>query len=544
MMKGIMKKAAALLLALTMVFAGACGSSGGDSSSEAASDDKVQVFDGGSKGKLNILSGSENRELAPILEEFAKQEQIEIDMNYAGSIDIMRTLQGSDIDSYDAVWPASSLWITAGDTNHKIKHAESISVTPVIFGIKKSKAEELGFVGKEVKVADLLDAIKAGKLNFCMTSATQSNSGCSAYIGFLYALLGNPDMITSEDLQNTDLQTQISDLLSGVNRSSGSSEWLKDMFLAGDYDAMVNYECLIISANQELEKEGKEPLYAVYPEDGLSLADSPLGYVDNGNTEQEDLFQKLQDYLLSDDVQNKIQQTGRRTGYTQEVAEENKDVFNTDWGIQPERVLSPFNMPSIDVLTEALDLYQTAFRKPSLTVYCLDFSGSMDGDGDEQLVTAMDSILDQNKAAENLLQASDQDINIVIPFDSSPRDVLTAQGSGDELTQLNEQIKEEVPGGGTDIYSAAQAGLELLKTYDLSQYTAAIILMTDGRSENNARSFMEDYDSSGLDVPIFSITFGSADPDQLDALAEKTNARVFDGTGDLTSAFRTVKGYN
>ncbi len=35
-----------------------------------------------------------------------------------------------------------------------------------------------------------------------MTSATQSNSGCSAYIGFLLrALLGNPDVITSENLQ-------------------------------------------------------------------------------------------------------------------------------------------------------------------------------------------------------------------------------------------------------------------------------------------------------------------------------------------------------
>ena len=34
-----------------------------------------------------------------------------------------------------------------------------------------------------------------------MTSATQSNSGASAYIGFLYALLGNPDTMTKESLQ-------------------------------------------------------------------------------------------------------------------------------------------------------------------------------------------------------------------------------------------------------------------------------------------------------------------------------------------------------
>ena len=42
---------------------------------------------------------------------------------------------------------ASSLWLTVGDTEHRIKHAESISISPVVFGIRKSLAEELGFVG-------------------------------------------------------------------------------------------------------------------------------------------------------------------------------------------------------------------------------------------------------------------------------------------------------------------------------------------------------------------------------------------------------------
>ncbi len=28
---------------------------------------------------------------------------------------------------------------------------------------------------------------------------------------------------------------------------------------------MVNYECLIIQANRELEERGEEPLYVVYP---------------------------------------------------------------------------------------------------------------------------------------------------------------------------------------------------------------------------------------------------------------------------------------
>ena len=56
-------------------------------------------------------------------------------------------------------------------------------------------------------MSDLLAAIEAGQLKFCMTSATQSNSGCSAYIGFLYALLGNPEAITSEMLASDALKS-------------------------------------------------------------------------------------------------------------------------------------------------------------------------------------------------------------------------------------------------------------------------------------------------------------------------------------------------
>ena len=477
-----------------------------------------------------------------ILDDFARERGVNIEMDYQGSLDIMRTLQGETIE-YDAVWPASSLWLTAGDTQYRVKHAQSISITPVVFGIRQSLAEELGFVGREVSVSDLLSAIQSGKLNFCMTSATQSNSGCSAYIGFLYALLGNPDVITSESLQTPGLSEQITQLLSGVDRSSGSSDWLKDLFLTGGYDAMVNYECLIISANQELEARGEETLYAVYPYDGLSIADYPLGYVDNGDTEKEQAFLDLQEYLLSDEVQNEIQRTGRRTGY-EGVSEENRDVFRTDWGIQPDRVLSPIRMPSTEVLMECLNLYQTEFRKPSLTIYCLDYSGSMEGTGREQMVEAMSQILIQENAEKNLLQASEHEVNILIPFEGYPRDIYTAVGNGSELESLYTKVEAEEATGGTDIYAAATESLRQLGNYDLSQYTPAIILLTDGVSDGSIDAFQTAYEAFGADVPVFSIMFGSADPTQLEELAELTHARVFDGREDLIGAFRSVKGYN
>ena len=532
--------AAAVLMAFAAFALTAC-SFGAEEQEEASGSGDVSVLGSGDQ-TLRIVSGSENKELEPILEEYADEEDIRIEMSYKGSLDIMRLLEEEDI-SYDAVWPASSLWLTVGDTDHRVKHAESISITPVVFGIRKSLAEELGFVGREVSVRDILSAIEAGKLKFCMTSATQSNSGASAYIGFLYALLGNPEMITMEDLQSEELKTQVRELLYGVDRSSGSSDWLKDMFLEGDFDAMVNYECLMIQTNEVLEDRGEEPLYVVYPYDGLSLADSPLGYVDQGEEEKEELFLGLQEYLLSEETQDAIQRTGRRTGYTG-ISERNREIFREEWGLQPDRVLSPIRMPETEVLFECLNLYQTELRKPSLSVYCLDYSGSMSGRGNRQLVEAMEQLLIQENAAKNFLQAAQDEVNILIPFNSEPIDVFMAAGNGSELEGLYERVEEQTPGGGANMYSAIVEGLDLLYSFYLSDYTPAIILLTDGQSGGSIDDIEPYYSDLGVSIPIFSIMFGDADESQLEELAEYSNARVFDGRENLTEAFRSVKGYN
>ena len=536
-MKAVKSMAVLLLVSIiSLVLLTSCRPGSGQS-------DSADRVIGSSSSVLRIISGSENAELEPILEKFAEQEGIEIQMSYQGSLDIMRLLEGEEID-YDAVWPASSIWLTMGDTKHRVQHTESVSISPVVFGIRKNLAEELGFVGREVSVGDLLAAIQSGKLRFCMTSATQSNSGASAYIGFLYALLGNPEVITSEDLQSEELKTQMRELLSGVDRSSGSSDWLKDMFLEGNYDAMVNYECLVISTNQKLEEEGKEPLYVVYPYDGLSIADSPLGYVDHGDETKEEAFLAFQENLLSGESQSAIEATGRRIT-ANGVSDENKDVFNSSWGIDTERILSPIQMPSADVLMEALNVYQTSFKKPSLNIYCLDFSGSMRGTGESQLKEAMSQILIQENARKNLLQANEGEVNIAILFSDGIRNILSADGYSDEaLQKLYDQIAAESPGGGTDIYTAAARAYEIASGYDLNDYTPAVILMSDGVSSYNKEVFDSAVETYGNDIPVFSITFGDADPDQLEELAEMTGARVFDGTEDLTEAFRGVKGYN
>lgn len=495
------------------------------------------------KDELYIVSGSENKELEPILERFSKENKISLHMKYQGSVDIARELGNKEI-AYDAVWPASSMWISIGDVNHVVKHTESVSITPVVFGIRQSLAEKLGFTKGDVSVRDILAKIRSGELKFCMTSATQSNSGCSAYIGFLYALLGSPEMITEEMLSSPQLADDIKALLAGVDRSSGSSEWLKTLFLEGDFDAMVNYESLILTTNEELRRQGREELYIVYPYDGLSISDAPLGYIDKGDSKKEENFLKLKNYLMSPEIQKEIQGYGRRTGF-KGIADENRKLWEKNPGAKADIVISPIRMPAPDTLTKALGLYQTEFRKPSFTVYVLDYSGSMSGNPLKQLRRAMSEILLQENAAKNLLQASSDEKNAVLLFSSDIISLEYASGNID-IEKLNNAVQKTSANGGTSMYEALNKALSIMSDVDLSAYNPAIILMTDGVA--NGRLTFEDFEknylASDLPVPVFSISFGSADVDELNKIAKLTQARVFDGASDLVSAFRKAKGYN
>ena len=103
-------------------------------------------------------------------------------MKYQGSLDIALALKAGNDPGADAVWPAASIWIDMFDTARRVKSVKSIAQMPVILGVKRSKAQALGWIGAKVTTKDILAAVESGRLKFLMTSATQSNSGASAYL--------------------------------------------------------------------------------------------------------------------------------------------------------------------------------------------------------------------------------------------------------------------------------------------------------------------------------------------------------------------------
>ena len=501
--------------------------------------------------EFRLVSGSENKEFELLVTRFAATKGVKLLMTYQGSVDIMRGLEAGTLPA-DAVWPASSLWLDLGDSQKKVVKRQSIYRTPVVMGVKKSVAQNLGWIGKPVSVNQILAASESGKLRFMMTSATQSNSGACAYLGYLYAFAGAPDVLTKTQLENSTVQAKIKRILGAVNRTSGSSGWLKDIFAEKyeNYDAMVNYESLVIALNQQLTAQGKEPLYVIYPQDGLAVADSPLGFIDAGDAATAAFFEELQTFLLSDGAQKQITAQGCRTGSVGlTMSDADPEVFNAAWGIDVKKNLTPIRFPEPVAVREALELYQTAFRKPSFTVYCVDFSGSMEGKGVEQLKSAMRLLLKPAEAKKYLLQTTPRDVSVIIPFNQKIIDEWKVRGNqSGQLEDLAAKVTAMVPNGGTNIYAPTARAIAIMDAEpDLEDYFPSIVLMTDGESNlgrlEEVRQALE-MSRQKVELPVNAVLFGSASEGQLRKLTQMTAGKIFDGRKDLVKTFREVKGYN
>ena len=341
--------------------------------------------------EINILSSYENSYMEDEVEKYAEKKGIDVNFEYMGDLDMVDELNKNS-ESYDAVWISNSMWLYMLENPYLYSDSKSISISPVVFGIKENKAKELGLTDKNVTNTDIMNLIKENKIKYVMNSVTQTNTGATAYLGFLTSLAGNPEVLTESMIHNESLINNLKDVFKGVSRVSGDESYLEEMFLKKDnYEAIIASEASLININKKLQSENKEQLHLIYPTDGVAINDSAFAFIDNKEN-KEDNFLKIQNYLLSKNGQKLLENNGQRTWYGGTTTNANKKVFNKDWGIDTNKYLNVTRFPSKKVMTEALNLYIEEMRKPTHVVFCLDYSGSMYGSGYEDLTSAMEYI--------------------------------------------------------------------------------------------------------------------------------------------------------
>ena len=72
-------------------------------------EDGIRSIGTNNSSDFRIISSTENKDLEPIIQNFARKNNIELDVEYAGTIDIMDKLNNNE--KYDAVWTSNSIWL-------------------------------------------------------------------------------------------------------------------------------------------------------------------------------------------------------------------------------------------------------------------------------------------------------------------------------------------------------------------------------------------------------------------------------------------------
>ena len=486
--------------------------------------------------KLRIIASDVYRDLS------LENEVSNVTIDYMSDIDIVSKLNQSS-GEYDAILISNSMWTYMLD-NVYLTESKSLAISPVVFAVKKDKAQELGLVDTEITNEDILNLIKNKQISYVMPSAVRTNAGATSYLGFINSLSGNPEVLTTEHLENQYLKDNLKTLFNNVERNAGSESYTFDIFESSGCDALVATEASIIKYNKE---HTNNPLYMLYPVDGVAVTDSMFTFI--GKAEKKDAFIRVRDYLLSNEGQKLFKEHNYRTWYggSTEIVDPG---FNKNWGVDTTKILKVTSFPSKTVMTKAFGLYANLYRKPSVVTFVLDYSGSMIGSGYENLQDAISYVLDTNKSSTEFIQFSKDDRISVIYF-SDNTTYYTEFFNGDEAYKIYSNALANVQAtGGTPLYEATATALEHVTTEmgslaNIGDYSPSIILMTDGQPTGvSFKRFQNYYETEGYNIPIYAIAFGDADLKELTKVAEMSNGKSFDGRKDLLQAFREIRGYN
>lgn len=522
------------------VFALAAACSPGSDSASTEDDDALPA------NAFTILAGSELKDVDVQLgEEIRKATGLDVRFRYAGTLDAIDRLNAGE--SFDAVWVSHGKYLAMNpELKSRIAAQEKIMLSPVILGVKRSKAEALGWDREDPTWKDIADAAGAGAFTFGMTNPTASNTGFTALIGIAAALASNPDALTEADVANPALKT----FFQGQRMTAGSSGWLADAYAAdaSKVDGIINYESVILSLNAN----GKlgEPLVPVYPREGIITADYPLMLL-NGAKRAE--YERLVTYLRSTAFQTRLSAATLRRPVNAE---------SSSAPAIPKRTLIELPFPGQPQIIDALlDAFLADVRVPSTSRYVLDLSGSMNEEGRiDQLKTAMDTLAggDPGTLGNRYARFQNRERIGLIPFSNEPMPTLgfdmgtTSAENEATLAAIKAAVADMQPDGGTAIYDSVQRAMTELaqekRTADAPRYYT-IVLMTDGKNTQGMSlrellRWRESQSEAVKSIRVFPIVFGNADAKQMQALAEATGGKAFDAkAGSLAMVFKDIRGY-
>jgi len=420
-------------------------------------------------------------------------------------------------------------------------------LTPVVLGLKQSKAKALGWLDASgqprpgVTWKDIAQAAEQGRFSFGMTSPSASNTGFSGLIGLAAALAGKGDALEEKDIDAKRLTA----FFKAQTLTAGSSGWLAQAYVKEQarIDGMINYAASLHALNASGQLA--EPLALIYPQEGILTADYPLMLLNNARRAD---YDKLLAFVRSAAFQTPMTQQTFRKPVAAEVAFDAK--------LYPSTLIElpfPARLAVIDAVLQAFD---DQIRRPADSSFVLDISGSMGGERLAQMKTALLGLTGVDSTLSGrFARLREREKISLLAFDDTlrPAQDFTLQTGQREAAEqaIRGYVNALQVSGGTAIFTAAQAAYQAAvqrRKLDASRFYS-VVLLTDGESNQGLSSdeFAAWYGAlpeADKGLRIYAIQFGEARADQLEALASLTGGRVFNATRTpLAQVFKEIRGY-
>ncbi len=454
--------------------------------------------------------------------------------------------------------------------------AQPFMLTPLVIAMPKPMAEALGYPNTPIGFGDLLQLAQAkdgwaskghpewGAFKLGKTNPNFSTSGLSSTIAQYYAGTGKQSDLTLEDVNRPDVDAFMRGVESAVVHYGDTTlSFLNNLYrndrggLGLTYvSAVAVEETSIIAYNRgnpdgildpgEQPRPPRVPLVAVYPKEGTLFSDNPF-FVLNApwvTAAEKKAARLFEDFVQRPANQKRVLEFGFRPG--------NPDVaigspISARYGVDPKQPGTALGVPEPAVLVRLIEKWGEQ-RKAARVMLVIDVSGSMAeevADGETKLDLA------KRASVDALSQFKPEDLVALRIFSTNissrePRDYLDLVPFG-PISENREAIASKIhslqPTEGTPLYSTARDSVaELKKGYDPARINA-IVLLTDGRNEDDFNDLNATLASlragsegqSSSPVRLFTIAYGKdADKAILKRMAEATNAGAYDASDPLS----------
>jgi Ca-activated chloride channel homolog len=474
------------------------------------------------------------------------------------------------------VWtPASSGWVSlleqrtlATDRPNLVPASiPKIAASPLVVAMPQPMAQALGWPNKQLGWADLLELSQDstgwaryghsewGQFRLGKTNPNFSTSGLNATIGTYFAATKLSSDLTEKDLSSPKTRK----FVEGVERSvvhygDTTLTFLSNLQRADDQGAGLSYISAVAVEEKSVwdynqgnptgdpatlgrHPKPKVPLVAIYPKEGTLLSDHPwvvltAPWVDDAKRKAAADFLI---YLQGPKAQARFQQSAFRDGRAKPgplVTESNGLLRD-----EPKALLSPPAPPVLDKLLRSW----ASLRKRANVLLVMDTSGSM---GEQVAGTGKSKLELAKQAARNSLsQFANGDQVGLWMFSTRLNGAtdyreLVPVGPMDtqRRAQLGERIDGLQPGGGTGLYDTSLAAYQFVKGRASADNINAVVLLTDGRNEDNGISLdnllgQVRTEEGAQSVRLFTIGYGGdADVDTLRRISQTTNAAAYDSS--------------